>query len=49
MAPGDEAPPGEASAGEDICADCDATGQVAGGLCANCGGTGIVQRAVGGG
>ena len=49
MAPGDEAPPESESTGEDICGDCDGTGQVAGGICDTCGGTGVVQQAVGGG
>ncbi len=49
MTPGDEAPPGERSAGEDVCPRCEGSGEVDGGKCADCGGTGRIEEAVGGG
>ena len=49
MTPGDEAPPEEASAGEDICERCGGEGTVDGGECPDCGGTGKVVAAIGGG
>jgi DnaJ-class molecular chaperone len=32
-------------AAQDVCADCDGSGQVAGGVCATCGGSGWVEAA----
>jgi hypothetical protein len=43
LAPGDEAPEEEPSAAENICPECGGDG------CDNCGGTGTVVEAVGGG
>ncbi len=48
MAPGDEAPPGTPSTGEDICRACGGTGQLNGGPCPECEGTGKVVRGIGG-
>ncbi len=46
MKPGDEAPPGDASAGENLCRVCQGTGSVEGEPCANCGGTGRTTEIV---
>ena len=48
-APGDEAPPDENSAGENICPECGGSGTDAGEPCDICGGSGKVIEAVGGG
>jgi DnaJ-class molecular chaperone len=48
MAPGDEAPPGTESAGEDVCPKCNGDGTLDGKECPECGGTGRVIKAVGG-
>lgn len=47
--PGDEAPPGKPSTGEDACPDCGGTGRLSGEQCPTCRGTGRVTEAVGGG
>jgi DnaJ-class molecular chaperone len=49
MAPGDEAPPGERAAGEDICPDCGGSGRIDGRACEACAGTGRVTTGIGGG
>ena len=49
MKPGDEAPPGEPSAGPGLCPDCDGHGERDGNTCATCQGTGQVEQGVGGG
>lgn len=49
MAPGDEAPPGEALAGENLCRTCAGSGQVDGEPCPDCAGTGRTTSAVSGG
>jgi DnaJ-class molecular chaperone len=49
MTPGDEVPPDTYSAGEDACERCDGTGEVDGGTCPDCGGSGKVVEAIGGG
>ena len=49
LAPGDEAPPGEPSAGENLCPECGGSGKLGGGECPTCGGRGMVIEAVGGG
>ena len=49
MAPGDEAPPGDAAAGENLCRECAGTGQVDGRPCDACGGTGRTISAISGG
>ena len=46
--PGDEAPPGTAGTGEDVCPECHGTGRLDGSECVNCGGTGVVVEGVGG-
>jgi hypothetical protein len=48
-APGDEATPGTAGAGENICPACTGSGRVEGGPCPNCGGTGRIVEGIGGG
>ena len=48
MNPGDEAKPGTAGTGEDVCPKCHGSGKVSGGECENCGGTGKVNRIIGG-
>lgn len=45
--PGDQAPPGAAQTGENVCPDCAGTGRVADGACPTCGGTGIVVEMLG--
>jgi RecJ-like exonuclease len=47
--PGDEAPPSEPSSGEDICPECEGSGEKDGAECPNCEGTGKVNAAIGGG
>ena len=47
--PGDEAAPGTAGTGEDLCPVCHGSGRQADASCGNCGGTGKVVRAIGGG
>jgi DnaJ-class molecular chaperone len=49
MAPGDEAPPGNANAAPNVCARCGGTGRVDGDRCEECGGTGETIEVVGGG
>lgn len=46
--PGDEAEPGTPGTGEDICRECEGTGQVEGKECPQCGGSGYVIRGIGG-
>jgi DnaJ-class molecular chaperone len=48
MAPGDEAPPGTAGTGEDVCPDCGGSGRKAGGICPTCLGKGTVTVGIGG-
>jgi DnaJ-class molecular chaperone len=48
MAPGDEAPPGEAPAGEMVCERCSGSGEVDGERCPECEGRGTVMKAIGG-
>lgn len=48
MAPGDEAPAGTPGTGEDICRTCGGTGQLNGGPCPECEGTGKVTVGIGG-
>jgi RecJ-like exonuclease len=47
--PGDEAPPGEPSSGENACPECEGSGEKDGARCPNCEGTGRVNEAIGGG
>lgn len=49
MAPGDEAPPEENSTGENVCPRCAGSGRVKGETCAECGGSGTIVEAIGGG
>ena len=49
MEPGDEAPPDEPSAGEDVCPECGGSGERDGEPCENCGGSGKIVAAIGGG
>ncbi len=46
--PGDEAAPGTAGTGEDICPKCHGGGTINGARCANCGGTGKITEGIGG-
>jgi DnaJ-class molecular chaperone len=48
MAPGDEAPPGTAGTGDDVCPDCGGSGRKAGGVCPTCLGKGTVTVGIGG-
>jgi hypothetical protein len=48
IAPGDMAPPGAPGTGENVCPDCDGSGQVDGGTCPTCMGTGQVIEGIGG-
>ena len=47
--PGDDATPGTAGTGENLCPDCKGTGKVEGEACPNCDGTGVVTEGIGGG
>ena len=47
--PGDEAPPDEPSAGENICPACEGSGRRGDDACPECEGTGKVIEAIGGG
>lgn len=46
--PGDEAPPGTAGAGENICRACKGAGSIDGEPCPECGGTGRIVEGIGG-
>jgi len=47
--PGDEAPPGTAGTGENVCPVCQGSRIFDNKPCQNCGGTGVVVEGVGGG
>ena len=49
MESGDEVPPETDSSGENACPECAGSGEVEGRTCERCGGTGVVEEAVGGG
>jgi RecJ-like exonuclease len=49
LEPGDEAPPEEPSAAENVCPVCEGSGKVDGDECSNCGGSGRIVEALGGG
>jgi hypothetical protein len=46
MAPGDEAPPGTAGTGEDVCTACGGSGRIDGRDCGNCLGEGRIIKAI---
>jgi hypothetical protein len=48
MAPGDEAPAGTPSTGENVCPQCGGTGRMGASSCPNCQGTGVVIVGIGG-
>lgn len=48
MAPGDQAPAGTPSTGEDVCPQCGGTGRIGASACPNCQGTGKVIVGIGG-
>lgn len=48
MAPGDEAPAGTPSTGENVCPQCGGTGKLGASACPNCEGTGKVIVGIGG-
>ena len=48
MAPGDEAPPGTPSTGENVCPQCGGTSRLGASACPNCEGTGKVIVGIGG-
>jgi RecJ-like exonuclease len=47
--PGDEAPAEEPSSGENVCPECEGSGEKDGARCPNCEGTGKINEAIGGG
>lgn len=47
--PGDDAQPGTPGTGEDVCPECQGSGNYCGRPCHNCGGTGRVVEGIGGG
>jgi hypothetical protein len=47
--PGDDAAPGTPGTGENICPICSGSGRINGGECAECGGSGKIIEAIGGG
>ena len=49
MRPGDEAPPGEPAAGDNLCPHCSGTGRQGEDACPKCEGTGLVTTGIGGG
>lgn len=49
MRQGDEAPPGETSAQENLCPRCGGSGNTDDGRCPECDGTGVIEEAIGGG
>ena len=48
MSPGDQAPPGTPGTGENVCSRCGGSGQLTGGDCPMCQGTGKVTVGIGG-
>lgn len=48
MAPGDEAPAGTPSTGENVCPECGGSGRLGASKCPNCEGTGVVIVGIGG-
>jgi DnaJ-class molecular chaperone len=49
LAAGDQAPPQDAAAGEDLCPKCHGSGEIDGEECRECGGTGKIIAGIGGG
>jgi hypothetical protein len=49
LKPGDEAQPGTPGSGEDVCPVCKGSGRIDSRACANCEGTGVIERGIGGG
>ncbi len=49
LEPGDEVPPEVPSAGENVCQECGGSGELDGGECPTCMGTGRVVEGIGGG
>ncbi|HEY4030094.1 MAG TPA: hypothetical protein VGM25_07100 [Caulobacteraceae bacterium] len=47
LKPGDEAQPGTPGAGEDVCPVCEGSGRMGDRPCANCDGTGVIERGIG--
>lgn len=47
--PGDEAPPGTAGTGENLCRRCGGSGEIEASPCPDCKGTGKVVTGIGGG
>ena len=45
--PGDESAPGTPQTAEDICPECQGSGKLGNGACANCGGTGRIVKIIG--
>jgi DnaJ-class molecular chaperone len=48
MAPGDQAPTGTPSTGENVCPECGGSGRLGASRCPNCDGTGVVIVGIGG-
>ena len=48
ISPGDMAPPGTPGTGENVCPECDGSGQVDGKPCQKCQGRGTVIEGIGG-
>ncbi|HEX8412484.1 MAG TPA: hypothetical protein VF637_01160 [Sphingomicrobium sp.] len=46
--PGDDAPEDTPGTGEDVCPECNGTGEAGGKECPNCGGSGTVIKGIGG-
>ncbi len=49
MKPGDEAAPGTPGTGENLCRDCNGTGELDGAPCPTCDGTGKIVEGISGG
>lgn len=49
MEPGDDAPAGTPGVGENVCSRCNGSGEIDGEPCPNCGGSGVVEKGIGGG
>jgi DnaJ-class molecular chaperone len=49
LSPGDVAAPGTPGTGENVCPDCEGSGQIGSAPCPACGGKGTVTEGIGGG